>query len=375
MPLYLGLMSGTSMDAVDCALAHISGGEVQLLAYRETPYAGPLRARLHAARRRGGGLPLSEFAALDIEVGRAFAAAAMDLLAEHKVRADQVRAIGSHGQTLLHQPRAQPPHTVQAGDPNILAALTGITTIADLRRRDLALGGQGAPLAPALHAALFRRDDQDRCVANIGGIANITLLPRDPARPAGGFDTGPGNALMDEWAARHLGVAMDAGGAWADSGRVVESLLTDLLADPYFSLPPPKSTGREHFHLPWLEERLRRHAKLQPADVQATLLALTTRTIAGAVRKSLPDTRELLVCGGGALNPALMRALGGALPDVTVASTAARGYDPRCLEAVLCAWLAHRRLEGLPGNLPAVTGARAPAVLGGIYCGTAKPAP
>jgi anhydro-N-acetylmuramic acid kinase len=373
MPLYLGLMSGTSMDAIDCALVHISAeGAVQLLAYREMPYAEPLRTRLHAARRQAGALTLSEYAMLDVELGRAFAAAALGLLAEHKVNAEQVRGVGSHGQTLLHQPQAQPPHTVQAGDPNTIAALTGITTIADLRRLDLAFGGQGAPLAPALHAALFRRQDQDRCVVNIGGIANITLLPGDVTQPVNGYDTGPGNALLDEWAERHLSVPIDTDGVWAGTGRFIEPLLQDLLADPYFSLPPPKSTGREYFHLPWLESHLRRHAKLQPPDVQATLLALTVRAIGGAVQKSLPNTKELFVCGGGALNPVLMRALGEALPGVKVNSTAAGGYDPRCIEAVLCAWLAHRRLEDLPGNLPSVTGASARVVLGGAYSGTGK---
>lgn len=368
MPLYLGLMSGTSMDAIDSALVHISAeGAVQLLAYRETPYAEPLRACLHAARRQAGALTLSEYAALDVELGRAFAAAALGLLAEHKINADPVRGIGSHGQTLLHQPQVQPPHSVQAGDPNIIAALTGITTVADFRRRDLALGGQGAPLAPALHAALFRRSGQDRCVVNIGGIANITLLPGEATQPVSGYDTGPGNALLDDWAGRHLGTAMDAGGVWAGKGRLIEPLLEDLLADPYFSLPPPKSTGRDYFHLPWLENHLRQHANFQPPDVQATLLALTARTIAAAVRKSLPNTRVLLVCGGGALNPALMSALVSDLPGVRVNNTAACGYDPRCIEAVLCAWLAHRRLEGLPGNLPSVTGASAPAVLGAVY--------
>ncbi|HTT09063.1 MAG TPA: anhydro-N-acetylmuramic acid kinase [Gammaproteobacteria bacterium] len=372
MPLYLGLMSGTSMDATDCALVHITEGVVQLLGYRETPYAESLRARLDAARRQGNRLTVSEYAAVDVDVARAFAASALDLLAAHKVKADQIRAIGSHGQTLLHQPRAQPPYTVQAGDPNILAALTGITTVADFRRRDLAIGGQGAPLAPALHAALFRSADQDRCVANLGGIANVTLLPRDATQPVSGYDTGPGNALLDEWASRHLGAAMDTDGEWAASGRLVESLLDDLLADPYFSLPPPKSTGRDYFHLPWLEDRLRRHPNLRPADVQATLLALTACALAGAVLKSLPGTRELLICGGGAMNPPLMRAIEGALPGVKVMSTAACGYDPRCIEAMLCAWLAHRRLEGLPGNLPSVTGARADAVLGGVYYGRDK---
>ncbi|MGQ0658367.1 MAG: anhydro-N-acetylmuramic acid kinase [Chromatiales bacterium] len=369
MPLFLGLISGTSIDAIDAALVDLDAVPTpRLVAYRETPYPVPLSAALHDARRRGDDLPLAEFARLDTEVGRAFASAALQLLSHSGTAPGRVAAIGSHGQTLLHRPAADTPFTVQIGDPNVIAAMTGITTVADFRRADLALGGQGAPLAPAFHAHLFTHPSHHRAVVNIGGIANITLLPAGSSGAVTGFDTGPGNALLDEWAELHLGQRYDASGGWAGSGKPNATLLARLCADPYFSQPPPKSTGQEHFNLRWLNERVvDLEPRPAPVDVQATLVELTAQTIAQAIVAAAEQTREVLVCGGGVYNEQLMRALRAALQNRTVVTTDAGGIAPNAVEAMMVAWLAKQRLEGRTGTLPAVTGARRRAVLGAIY--------
>jgi len=312
--------------------------------------------------------PLQDVARMDVEIGRLFARAANELLrAEGKTRAD-IQAIGSHGQTVAHQPGTTTPFTVQIGDPNIIAHETGIVTVADFRRMDVAAGGQGAPFAPAFHAFQFRRQGTDRAVLNIGGIANVTMLPADSSQPVIGFDTGPGNGLMDDWAGRHRGTSFDEGGGWAASGTVCEPLLYALLENDYFALPAPKSTGRDDFNLAWLDQRLKMLA-VTPADVdvQATLLQLTARTIADAINTQLPDGSGVLVCGGGVHNPVLMDALRTALPKMHIGSTADAGVDPDSVEAVTFAWLAKCRLEGAAGNLPSVTGARDSVPCGGIY--------
>lgn len=367
MPLFIGLISGTSTDAVDAALVDFEGERPRLVAYRETAYPEALRTALKQAIEQAPALPLSEYGRLDVEIGRHFAQAALKVMAEAGVGAGQVTAIGSHGQTLLHQPGGEAPFTMQVADPNVIAATTGIITVADFRRMDMALGGQGAPLAPAFHAHCFRRADLDRVVVNIGGIANITVLPADKATPVTGLDTGPGNCLLDQWAFAQIGEPFDAEGRWAMTGQVAEELLKVLLADEYFRLPPPKSTGREYFHMPWLRAHLEQFPALQPEDVQATLVRLTTASVGEAILAWAPATAEVLVCGGGARNPALMRALGEALPGVRVGTTTEAGVAPECVEAMMCAWLAERCLEGLPGNLSAVTGARRPAILGALY--------
>jgi anhydro-N-acetylmuramic acid kinase len=305
--------------------------------------------------------------ALDAGIGEVFGAAAIALLETHGVHAREVRAIGSHGQTVLHRPRIPLPYTIQIGDPNRIAEATGIDVVADFRRRDMAAGGEAAPLVPAFHAAAFGASGEDRAVVNIGGIANITLLHADGR--VGGFDTGPGNCLMDLWATEHLGEPFDRDGALAARGRVHEVLLQSLLAEPYLGLPAPKSTGRELFHRAWLEARLREHAATA-ADVQATLCEFTAATIAQSLHHQPGFApRELLVCGGGAFNRELMRRLGDRLPAMRVIDTGARGIPPAQVEAALFAWLAHLYLEGRAGNLTSVTGARGPRVLGALHKG------
>jgi anhydro-N-acetylmuramic acid kinase len=308
-------------------------------------------------------MPLEAYGQLDVEAGECFARCANALLVEAGIAAADVAAIGSHGQTVCHRPRGKHPFTLQIGDPSVIAERTGITTVADFRRADVAAGGQGAPLLPALHAALFTDRGISRAVLNLGGIANLTLL--QPGRAVIGFDTGPANCLLDAWSARHLGAARDEGGAWAASGHVDGALLARWLTDPYFALAPPKSTGREVFNLDWLDARL--PPGIAPVDVQATLLAFSARSIAAALRAHAADVGEVYACGGGVHNAALMDDLRQALPGVRVATTAALGLDPDFVEAVGFAWLARARLRGEPGNLPSVTGARGPRLLGGIY--------
>ena len=367
--LYLGLISGTSADGIDVALASFDPAP-RLHASATRAYPDDVRQRILALAQGDGSIALDELGALDVEIARAFAAAALRLLADHGVAAGDVRALGSHGQTVRHRPGTATPYTLQLGDPNVIAEATSIVTVADFRRRDMAAGGQGAPLAPAFHAAMLGSDGTSHVVLNLGGIANITLLPENSAEPILGFDTGPASCLLDAWTQRHLGVGFDADGKFAASGRADPALLARMLADPYFHAPPPKSTGREIFHLRWLQQHLDA-SDIAPADVQATLLELTVRTIADAIRASAPSARVVLVCGGGVHNGALMQSLANALAPIAVRSTATRGIDPDFVEAMLFAWLARERMLGHPApGVAAVTGARGPRVLGGIYFGT-----
>lgn len=363
--LYLGLISGTSADGIDAALVRFASAGPVLVAGRIVPYAAELRAAILDLSQAAGHMALDDFGRLDHRVGLAFAAAADGVIADAGVDRAQVRAIGSHGQTLRHVPHGDAPFTLQIGDPNLIAERTGLATVADFRRRDMAAGGQGAPLMPAFHAAMLRSPDEDRVVLNLGGIANVTLLRREGV--VTGFDTGPANGLMDAWMLRERGVGFDADGAFAASGRVDGALLDTLLRDPYFALPAPKSTGRDHFHLDWLLARL--PAGLAAADVQATLLELSARTVADAIRAELPATRQVLACGGGARNGLLMRRLAALLPEAHVTDTAAFGIDADFMEAMGFAWLAREALAARPGNLPGVTGARGPRVLGAVYPG------
>ena len=366
--LYLGLISGTSVDGIDVALASFDP-QPRLHAALTHPYPDDLRERILTLAQGDGRIALDEFGALDVEIARSFAAAAQALLARTGATPDGVIALGSHGQTIRHSPLGATPYTLQLGDPNIIAELTGITTVADFRRRDLAAGGQGAPLAPAFHAAMLARSQVWRVVLNLGGIANITILPGDALAPVQGFDTGPASCLLDAWMQLHRGEPFDAGGAFAATGVVHQALLQQLLSDPYFAAPPPKSTGREVFHLTWLQQHLRGF-DLAPADVQATLVALSAHSIADAVHAYAPGTQEMLVCGGGVHNPVLMAALASALSHASVASTSTLGIDPDFVEAMLFAWLAHERLAKRPlENVCTVTGARGARVLGGIYFG------
>jgi anhydro-N-acetylmuramic acid kinase len=360
--LYLGLISGTSADGIDAALVCFAP-RLQVIAARTFAYPDDLRARVLALARNRAAVTLDDYGRLDVEIGECFAEAALALLREAAVAPGAVAAIGSHGQTVCHRPDGAHPFSLQIGDPNVIAERTGIATIADFRRADLAAGGQGAPLLPALHSAVLADAATARAILNLGGIANLTLLV--PAKPVLGFDTGPANCLLDAWALRVRGSPRDEGGAWARSGRVAPALLQALLDDPYFDAAPPKSTGREYFNLDWLEARLTRG--VAPADVQSTLLQLSARSIADALRAHAPEIGEAYACGGGVHNGALMEALRGELPGLRVATTAALGLDPDFVEAVGFAWLAQTRLENTPGNLPSVTGARGPRVLGAVY--------
>ena len=372
--LYLGLMSGTSADGIDAALVDFADPETPRLLFGRT-FAWPaeLRRRLVELGQSGVPLTLDDFGETDTRIAAAFADAALATLSDSGTDAARVAAIGSHGQTLRHRPLGRhgdgaSPFTLQLGDPSLLAERTGIAVVADFRRRDVAAGGHGAPLLPALHAALLQSGDEDRAVLNLGGIANLTLLPRGAGADPGlvrGFDTGPANALMDAWCLRHTGEGFDRDGAFAAGGSVDDALLQRLLDEPFFAQPPPRSTGRDQFHLDWVEARL--SGEEAPANVQATLLALTVCTVAGALRATQPDTTRVIACGGGVHNPALIAALDAALPGCTVESSAAHGLDPDFVEAMGFAWLARQTALGLPGNLPSVTGAAASRILGGIY--------
>lgn len=357
------------MDGIDAVLAEFdpAGRLLGLRATHSHQYPPPLRTSLLELARREDGLSLRQLATLDAAVADHFAEAALGLLRSAGVEPTTVQAIGSHGQTVFHDTNAQPWSTLQLGDPSRIAARSGLVTVADFRRKDLALGGHGAPLLPVLHHALFADANEPRCVLNLGGIGNVTLLPDADAARVRGFDTGPANGLMNEWAERHLNHHYDADGAYAASGRCHQPLLAALLADPYFSRPPPKSTGRGYFHLPWLERRFAGLHDLPPADVQATLAELTARSVADSIHRYAPQTRRVLGCGGGVHNSYLMGRLRAALPGMTLQTTDDYGLKADWVEATAFAWLALRTLEGLPGNLPSVTGASRPAVLGGIY--------
>ena len=364
MGLYVGAISGTSVDGLDLALVAVDNRTISL--HRSDTVALPqaLREQLLALGQPYGD-NLDTLGTTDRALGEFIGVAVLDFLDRCDTRPATVTAIGSHGQTVRHRPGGQHPFTLQIGDPNQIAELTGITCVADFRRRDMAAGGEGAPLVPPFHAALFRQKGVERVVLNIGGIANVSLLPADAALPVTGFDTGPGNALLDSWTAEHRQQPFDADGAWAASGTHESKLLDALLRDPYLTAAPPKSTGREHYNLEWL----RQHAELAnvaQADVQATLLEFTCRTIADAISRWAPGCEQVLVCGGGSHNGALMRRLAGLL-TVPVVTTDAHGMDGDAIEAAAFAWLAAQTLGNAAGNEPAVTGARGARVLGGIY--------
>ena len=357
------------MDALDGVLVDFSSPQRQLLASLSLPLPADLRQQLLALSQPGDN-EIARMGQADVELAMFSAELVRQLLAHAQLSPSSIAAIGSHGQTIRHDPTARPAFTLQISDPNTLAAQTGITTIADFRRRDMAEGGQGAPLVPAFHAWLYQRCEFGRVVLNIGGMANITILPAGTTSLVSGFDTGPGNILLDSWIQHCHGLPMDHNGEWGKTGKVNPQLLDRLLSDPYFPHPPPKSTGREHFNLSWLQSHL---AQLQcpDEDVMASLYALTVRSISEAITNFAGDCEEVVVCGGGAFNPLLMQGLQTALASRRVIDSGAAepSVEPRWMEAMAFAWLARQTLSGLSGNLPAVTGARHPAILGGIYPG------
>lgn len=358
--LYAGLMSGTSLDGVDAVLIDFRQAPWRPLATHSAAYSPALRAEALALNAAGAN-ELDRAARFANAHSEHCAQAVHALLAAARVDAASVSAIGCHGQTVRHRPDLG--YTLQLANGAALAERTGIRVVCDFRSRDVAAGGQGAPLVPAFHAACFGAAGAHRVVVNLGGIANLTDLPR--AGAVRGFDTGPANVLLDVWAETHLGAPFDRDGAWAAGGRVVEPLLAQMLAEPYFSAPPPKSTGRERFNAAWLA----RHApeRFAPADVQATLAELTAASVAAAIERHCAGAGEVLLCGGGAHNVDLVRRLGARLAGRTVADTGTAGLAPQWVEASAFAWLAREALAGRPGNVPAVTGARGPRVLGAIY--------
>ena len=357
---FIGLMSGTSVDAVDGALVEFDAGRpARTLATASRPIPPSLRTELLALQAPGPD-ELARSAAAARELADLYAAVVADLRAA--APGVEVAAVGAHGQTVRHRPELG--YTIQLIDGARLAERGGLPVVCDFRSADVAAGGQGAPLVPAFHAQVFGDTSRRRAIVNLGGIANVSLLA--PGEPVLGFDTGPANVLMDGWCERHLGTPYDRGGAWAATGRVDATLLARCLEEPYFDLAPPKSTGRDLFHAGWLDAVLARGgAAPAPADVQATLAELTATTVARACRAFAAD--EVYLCGGGAENGFLAARLSAHCAPAPVRSTAALGAPPQAVEAVAFAWLAARRIDGLPANLPAVTGARGPRVLGAIY--------
>ena len=358
--LVVGLMSGTSLDGVDAVLVDFSAGHPHTLSTVWLPYPAAIRQQ---ALQLQSVQPdeIHSAALLANELARCYAEAVRQLLVNAGVSAPQIAAIGCHGQTIRHQPAAG--YSVQLNNPALLAELSGITVIADFRSRDIAAGGQGAPLVPAFHAAVFGDPARYRVILNIGGIANLTDL--NPGQPVRGFDCGPGNLLMDAWIERHRGLYYDEAGHWASQGLVLPELLHALLNDVFFTRNPPKSCGRDEFNIPWLERHLAGGER--PEDVQATLLELTAVSATQAIGRWCGRPAELFVCGGGARNLALMARLQHHLPDCRVASTDSLGQPADWVEAVAFAWLAWRTLRGEAGNLAEVTGASGPRVLGAIY--------
>ena len=362
--LFAGVMSGTSLDGVDAIVADFtprSGKPCETLGAAHIAYPALLRDELLALQQPGNN-ELARAGAAANMLAELYSEAIARALAEAKIAPDDVKAAGVHGQTLRHRPDRG--LTVQLNNAARVAEKARMAVVADFRSRDVAAGGQGAPLVPAFHAALFARRDRHRVIVNVGGIANITDLP--PGGVVRGFDTGPGNVLSDLWCARNRGATFDAQGAWAATGTTNPALLEKLLADPYFSAPPPKSTHRDTFNLKWLEDRLR-GSDGEAEDVQATLVALTARTIADAIRAYAPGADEILVCGGGANNATLMRALADELAPRKLRSTGDEGVPVEQVEPLAFAWLAREALAGRAGNLPAVTGAKGKRILGAIY--------
>lgn len=358
---YVGLMSGTSADSIDAVVAQIEGDTIDLVATLAAPFDDDCRNEIFALTR-GGDDELHRMALLDGRLGELFADAALSVIRRAGLSPSQIAAIGSHGQTLRHAPDAPFPYTLQIGDPSRIAERTGITTVADFRRRDMAAGGQGAPLVPAFHAAAFGKPHTSTAVVNIGGIANVSLI--DATGQVRGFDTGPGNTLMDYWIGVCWGDRFDRDGAWAATGQVDTTLLERMLADAYFTKPAPKSTGIDYFNARWLDQFI--HDKRQPEQfIQRTLLELTARTIADALQPQHLET--VAVCGGGASNVALMKRLGELLKPAHVTTTEALGIHPDWVEATAFAWLAKRTLASQPGNEPKVTGAKGYRVLGAVY--------
>lgn len=366
---YIGIMSGTSADAIDLTLIN-THPRISLLSSHSKPISSELQKEIHRLADPSQNASIDQLGELDQRLGNAFAEAVLELLDKTRIPAQQIAAIGSHGQTVRHRPCGKYPFTLQIGDPNIIAAHTGITTVADFRRRDMAAGGQGAPLVPAFHQAIFSSDKIDRAIVNIGGMANITWLPTSRQQSVIGFDTGPGNVLLDEWIQQHLQQRFDSNGDWAAQGKLNQTLLNLLLAEDFFQRTHPKSTGREMFNLSWLRDHLEKiEGFISPVDVQRTLVELTAKSIADSIQQLSADQKEIFICGGGAFNQLLIQRLQSLLSPHPVSSTAALDINPRWIEAMAFAWLAYQRMHNKTGNICTVTGAKSTSVLGAIYFG------
>ncbi len=363
--IYLGLMSGTSLDAID-VVAVCFEPTLRLLGTQSLLLPSEIRQEVLALTQPNNN-EIERLGCVDVLLGQLFADCANQLLNKLDLAPSQITAIGSHGQTIRHRPLNDVPFTLQITDPNVIAEQTKITVVADFRRRDVAAGGQGAPLVPAFHAAILRDENINRVVLNLGGMANITVLPAELTQSVYGYDTGPANVLMDAWCQRVLGEPFDKYGKWAASGKIIEPLLKELLANAFFAKSPPKSTGREDFHLDWLLHILRNYEGMNNADIQATLLELTAQSVVDAVNNVGFKQGELWLCGGGAYNTELKNNLARKLPHFTLRDTIDVGIAPTWVEASAFAWLAYRTIHHLTGNLAAVTGARGERILGGIY--------
>jgi anhydro-N-acetylmuramic acid kinase len=357
---YIGLMSGTSLDGIDAVLVDFTDHNTSLLGRRFLPYDDALKQAvldLHLPAHN----ELHQAQLIANQLAQLYASSINSLLAETGYTPESIAATGCHGQTIRHRPEHG--YTLQIGNAALLAELTGITVVSDFRSRDIAAGGQGAPLVPAFHDKILRHPDRHRVIVNIGGISNLTNLA--PGIPTTGFDCGPGNLLMDAWCMQHIGTAYDANGDWAATGTALPELLTSMLAEPFFTLPPPKSSGRDLFNMNWLNSLLK--GSEAAADVQATLLELTCVSIANSILEQCSGAQEIYLCGGGAHNLTLRRRLAALLPDCSVQTTSDIGVDSDYLEAIAFAWLAQQALLGIPANLPRVTGAAHPCILGAIY--------
>lgn len=365
--LYIGLMSGTSMDGIDAALVKIDKQHIHLLETHQHPIKRKLKNNLHRLALNKPGIDLDILGSCDTELGNIFADACTCLLKKSGTQPSDITAIGCHGQTIRHQPDIHHSFSMQIGDANRIAYKTGITTINDFRRKDMAAGGQGAPLTPAFHKSVFSSRQYNRVILNIGGIANITYLPKDPDLPCTGFDCGPGNTLMDAWIHRSKQKEYDRDGAWAAGSDIHQGLLENLMQDDFINRPPPKSSGREHYNLDWLEKQLDSLPPINDSQIQATLCAYTAHSIHYAIEHFLPPVDEIIVCGGGAHNKHMMRQLDRLSGSTILKKTDDIGIAADWVEATAFAWLAYQTLHRLPGNLPEITGAARTVISGAIH--------
>lgn len=365
--LYIGLMSGTSMDGIDAALVDFKDNQIRLVDSYSHSIPKSLKEKLKLLSLDAPEASIDMLGEADTELGLVFAEAVNLLISKAGITSKQVIAIGSHGQTIRHQPNIKNSFSLQIGDANRISYTTGITTVADFRRKDMAADGEGAPLAPAFHQQVFHSDSENRAILNIGGISNITFLPADSNQPSFGFDTGPGNILMDAWIHKHKNKNFDADGQWASSTDADTNLARLLMQDSFISSPPPKSTGREHYNLDWLQHQLDQTPQLKPDLVQATLNQFTRDSIAYAISNHLPDISRLIICGGGAHNHYLISQLSAQLTGIKVETSDTHGIHPDWVEAIAFAWLARQTINKIPGNMPSVTGAKQAVILGAVY--------